>query len=196
MFHFKFSSSLQKTIQVHKTSHFFRFHFKIMSFFPIQKHFDQNHSDNVTISRKNTFSRHMKAERNFRRLILSTYFFVGVFSDLAAMPILPKKPASIVVVTEGQTLYQIAKTSQLTLRQLYKFNEFNPTADILEPGTKVYLSKKKRKSTQIEFIIVDNSTTLRQIANNEGIRLKSLMRMNQGSSPDEQLPNGEKVFLR
>ena len=167
-----------------------------MSFFPIHGHFNQNHSDNVTISRKNTFRRHMKAERNFRRIVLSAYLFVGVFSEVTAKPILPKKPASIMIVKEGQTLYQIAKTSQLTLRQLYQFNEFNPSADILEPGTKVYLAKKKRKSTQNEFILVDNSTTLRQIANKEGIRLKSLMRMNHGSSPDEQLPKGEKVFLR
>jgi hypothetical protein len=66
----------------------------------------------------------------------------------------------------------------------------------LEPGTSVFLEQKKRKSTQKEFVIVDNSATLRQIANQEGIRLKSLTRMNQGSSPDEQLPKGEKVFLR
>jgi LysM repeat protein len=102
----------------------------------------------------------------------------------------------MLVVKPGQTLYQISKANQLTLRQLYKFNDFNPQADVLEPGTCVYLERKQRKSAQKEFVIVENSATLRQIANKEGIRLKSLMRMNQGSSPDEQLPYGEKVFLR
>lgn len=92
-------------------------------------------------------------------------------------------------------MYLISKSNQLTLRQLYKFNDFGPQADVLEPGTKVYLAQKKKINSK-EFVIVDRSTTLRQISNQEGIRLKSLMRMNQGSSPDEQLPKGEKVFLR
>lgn len=113
-----------------------------------------------------------------------------------ANPILPKKQISKVIVKQGQTLYQISKAHQLTLRQLYKFNDFNTQSDVLEPGTCVYLESKQRKSTQKEFVIVEHSATLRQIANQEGIRLKSLMRMNLGSSPDEQLPNGEKVFLR
>jgi LysM repeat protein len=111
-------------------------------------------------------------------------------------PIFPRKAVASVLVKEGQTLYQISKSNQLTLRQLYKFNDFGPQADVLEPGTIVYLANKKRKSTQKEFVIVDHSATLRQIANLEGVRLKTLMRMNQGSSPDEQLPKGEKVFLR
>ena len=138
----------------------------------------------------------MKSNWNIHELLLGTCFITGTFFSIHAKPILPKKPSSIIVVKEGQTLYQISKSAELTLRQLYKFNDFNPSADILEPGSKVYLKQKKRKSTQNEFLIVENSATLRQIANKEGIRLKSLMRMNQGSSPDEQLPNGEKVFLR
>jgi LysM repeat protein len=128
--------------------------------------------------------------------ILANSSMLGYSANLFANPILPKKPISCISVTEGQTLYQISKSTQLTLRQLYKFNDFSPFSDVLEPGTSVYLERKKRKSTQKEFIKVDNSATLRQIANQEGIRLKSLMRMNQGSSPDEQLPKGEKVFLR
>lgn len=111
-------------------------------------------------------------------------------------PISPKIAVASVQVKEGQTLYLISKSSQLTLRQLYKFNDFGSQSDVLEPGTKVYLAQKKRKSTQIAFVTVEKSTTLRQISNQEGIRLKSLMRMNLGSSPDEQLPKGEKVFLR
>jgi len=121
---------------------------------------------------------------------------LGSGHAMTCNPILPKKSIAKITVQEGQTLYQISKANQLTLRQLYKFNDFNPNSDILEPGTLVFLEQKKRKSTRKEFVIVENSTTLRQIANIEGIRLKSLMRMNQGSSPDEQLPNGEKVFLR
>jgi LysM repeat protein len=111
-------------------------------------------------------------------------------------PIIPKKAVASIQVKEGQTLYLISKSNQLTLRQLYKFNDFGPQSDVLEPGTNVYLAQKKRKSTHKEFVIVESSATLRQISNQEGIRLKSLMRMNQGSSPDEQLPKGEKVFLR
>ena len=138
----------------------------------------------------------MNTQSKIGVFILATSSILGYSVNLFANPILPKHPISCICVVEGQTLYQISKSSQLTLRQLYKFNDFSPLSDVLEPGTSVFLEQKKRKSTQKEFVIVDNSATLRQIANQEGIRLKSLMRMNQGSSPDEQLPKGEKVFLR
>jgi LysM repeat protein len=138
----------------------------------------------------------MITKLKFGIFILATSSMLGYSTNLFANPLVPKKPISSVRVSEGQTLYQISKSNLLTLRQLYKFNDFSPLSDVLEPGTNVYLTHKKRKSTQKEFVIVETSATLRQIANQEGIRLKSLMRMNQGSSPDEQLPKGEKVFLR
>jgi hypothetical protein len=37
--------------------------------------------------------------------------------------------------------------------------------------------------------------TLREVSQQEAVKLKSLMRKNQSSSPDEQLTKGEKVFL-
>ena len=138
----------------------------------------------------------MKAIIGKSGLTVTCFSIMSATCLLFANPILPKKQSNMLVVKPGQTLYQISKANQLTLRQLYKFNDFNPQADVLEPGTCVYLERKQRKSAQKEFVIVENSATLRQIANKEGIRLKSLMRMNQGSSPDEQLPKGEKVFLR
>ena len=166
-----------------------------MSFLPVECFFTEFHSDNVTISRKSTLRLSMIAKTKFGIFILATSSMLGNSANLFANPITPKKQISSVRVSEGQTLYQISKSNQLTLRQLYKFNDFSPLSDVLEPGTTVYLAQKKRKSTK-EYVIVDHSATLRQIANKEGIRLKSLMRMNQGSSPDEQLPKGEKVFLR
>ncbi len=138
----------------------------------------------------------MKTKVIFGLLVFSLCSYTLEAASNNPNPIFPRKAVASVLVKEGQTLYQISKSNQLTLRQLYKFNDFGPQADILEPGTSVYLEKKKRKSTQKEFILVERSATLRQISNQEGIRLKSLMRMNQGSSPDEQLPKGEKVFLR
>jgi len=138
----------------------------------------------------------MTTKRIFGTLVLALSTSSLGATAVYTNPIFPKKEVSRVVVKEGQTLYMISKSNQLTLRQLYKFNDFGPQVDVLEPGAIVYLAHKKRKSTQKEFVIVDHSATLRQIANQEGIRLKALMRMNQGSSPDEQLPKGEKVFLR
>lgn len=167
-----------------------------MSFFPDLSKITGYYSDNVTIFAIAPLRTNMIRKRIFGLLVSAV-----VFSNLEAAtgndnPIIPKKTVASVQVKEGQTLYLISKSNQLTLRQLYKFNDFGPQSDVLEPGTKVYLAKKKRKSTQKEFVIVESSATLRQISNQEGIRLKSLMRMNQGSSPDEQLPKGEKVFLR
>ena len=38
--------------------------------------------------------------------------------------------------------------------------------------------------------------TLREVAQKEAVKLKPMMRKNQISSPDEQLPKGEKIILQ
>ena len=44
--------------------------------------------------------------------------------------------------------------------------------------------------------MLDEPKTLREIAQQEAVKLKPIMRKNEISSPDEQLPKGEKIFLR
>ncbi|MBU3658368.1 MAG: LysM peptidoglycan-binding domain-containing protein [Flavobacteriales bacterium] len=101
-----------------------------------------------------------------------------------------------IVVKKGDSFYQIAKRYGLTLSQLHAYNDFNPEKDILEEDDIVYLEPKRFYSRAKNTIVLERSMSLREISQKEAVKLKKLMRKNQVSSPDEQLPKGEKIFLR
>jgi LysM repeat protein len=101
-----------------------------------------------------------------------------------------------IVAKKGDSFYQISKRYGLTLSQLHAYNDFNPEKDILEEGDIVYLEPKRFYSKTKNSIVLDRSMSLRELSQREAIKLKKLMRKNQISSPDEQLPKGEKIFLR
>jgi LysM repeat protein len=101
-----------------------------------------------------------------------------------------------IVTKKGDSFYQISKRFGLTLSQLHAYNDFNPEKDILEEGDIVYLEPKRFHSRSKNLIVLDRSMSLRELSQKEAVKLKKLMRKNQSSSPDEQLPKGEKVFLR
>jgi uncharacterized FlgJ-related protein len=103
---------------------------------------------------------------------------------------------NFVVVKQGDSFFQIARKSGLTLRQIHKYNDFDKKKETLKVGDVVYLEPKRNRSKTKKEIILEKPTTLREVSQKEAIRLKPLMRKNQSSSPDEQLPKGEKVFLR
>jgi uncharacterized FlgJ-related protein len=103
---------------------------------------------------------------------------------------------NFIVAKQGDTFYQIACKSGLTLRQLHKYNDFESKKEILKAGDLVYLEPKRYRSKSKKELTLQKSMTLREVSQQEAIHLKSLMRKNQCSSPDEQLPIGEKIFLR
>jgi uncharacterized FlgJ-related protein len=103
---------------------------------------------------------------------------------------------NFIVAKQGDSFYQIARKTGLTLRQLHKYNDFDRKKEILIAGDIVYLEPKKYRSKTKKELILEKPMTLREVSQQEAIRLKPLMRKNQSSSPDEQLPKGEKVFLR
>ncbi|MFY7943115.1 MAG: glycoside hydrolase family 73 protein [Crocinitomicaceae bacterium] len=103
---------------------------------------------------------------------------------------------NFIVVKQDDSFYQIALKSGLTLRQLHKYNDFDRKKETLKAGDIVYLEPKRNRSRSKKEIIIQKPMTLREVSQQEAIRLKPLMRKNQSSSPDEQLPKGEKVFLR
>ena len=103
---------------------------------------------------------------------------------------------NFIVVKQGDSFYQIAHKAGLTLRQLHKYNDFDRKKETLKVGDIVYLEPKRNRSKSKKEIILEKPMTLREVSQQEAIRLKPLMRKNQSSSPDEQLPKGEKVFLR
>ena len=101
-----------------------------------------------------------------------------------------------VTAVKGDSYYKIAKRHNITLRQLHKYNEQFPNKDMLEEGSIIYLGPRRNHSRTHKFVILDQSMTLRELAQKEAVKLKPMMRKNQISSPDEQLPIGDKIILR
>lgn len=102
-----------------------------------------------------------------------------------------------VVVQPGQTLYRISKESGVSLRQLYKYNDFEEGREAVATGEIIYLQPKRGKSSEKKVFTVQNSqTTLRQISQLEGIKLKALMRKNNIQNPDEFLQQKSKIKLK
>jgi LysM repeat protein len=100
-----------------------------------------------------------------------------------------------VIARKGDTYYRISKEFGLGLWQLYRYNDFDETKDILEEGDVVYIYPK-RKWSKKKFVETTSEMTLREFSQKEAINLKKLMRLNELSNPDEKLVKGEKVILR
>lgn len=100
-----------------------------------------------------------------------------------------------IVAQKGDTYYRIAQETGLTLKQLYRYNDFEKNKDVLQPGDIVYIHPKKRRAKK-EFAAYSNEKTLIQIAQEEGVKLKSLMKLNNTSSEVSVIEKGEKVTLR
>ena len=79
---------------------------------------------------------------------------------------------------------------------LRKYNDFHSDKEFLVPGEKIYIQQKVRKSKKEKFIILDGKKTLREISQEKGIRLKSLVKKNNTFIADQHLPKGTKVFLK
>jgi LysM repeat protein len=102
-----------------------------------------------------------------------------------------------VVVEDGQTLYRISKATGVSLRQLYKYNDFADNQEVVSKGDFVYLQPKRNKSSDKKIYVVNNnSTTLRHISQIEGIKLNSLMRKNGIENPDAPLKLNSKIKLK
>jgi len=84
----------------------------------------------------------------------------------------------------------------ITLAQLHHYNERNQNIDILSEGDIIYLDPRRNKAKLKKLIVLQRSMSARELAQQEALKLKPLMRRNHLSSADEQLPCGSKLFLR
>ncbi len=101
-----------------------------------------------------------------------------------------------IVVKPGDTYYRIANEFNLGLWQLYRYNDLGQR-DVLHTGEVIYLDPKKMKASRGYTVFVcTRETTLREISQQEGLRLKSLMKMNYMNDPDAKLKEGLKIILR
>lgn len=106
-----------------------------------------------------------------------------------------ERKTKYVIAEKGDTYYRIAQETGLTLKQLYRYNDFEKNKDVLQPGDIIYIHPKKRRAKK-EFAQYSNEKTLIQVAQEEGVKLKSLMKLNNTSSEVSVIEKGEKVTLR
>jgi uncharacterized FlgJ-related protein len=100
-----------------------------------------------------------------------------------------------VIARKGDTFYRISKEFGIGLWQLYKYNDFDQTKDVLEEGDVVYIYPKRNWSKK-KFLETSSEMTLREFSQQEAISLKKLMKRNEINNPDEKLAKGEKIILR
>ncbi len=96
----------------------------------------------------------------------------------------------------GETYAGIAKSNNLFLRELLKYNDLGQDAP-LEPGTVVYLQPKKKKAAKglDKHVVEGDGENLRDIAQRYGVKMKEICKMN-GITPDSKLVDGEVIKLR
>lgn len=109
---------------------------------------------------------------------------------------LNKNRTRYVIVGEGDTFYRLSKEFNISLWQLYKYNELGQR-DVLEVGEIIYLDPKKSRALRGSNIYVcDEEMSLREVAQEEGIKLNKLLKYNFSEEPDTKLPKGTNVILR
>lgn len=123
--------------------------------------------------------------------------------DAAALSTEPHKvlktsrDLNYVVVRKGDTFYKLSKEFEVNLNQLYRWNDFVDKKEFLVPGEVIYLEPKKNRSDKKNAsMIVTKDMSLAEISQKEGIRLTSLMEMNNVTNRNEIVPKGQKVLLR
>jgi LysM repeat protein len=101
-----------------------------------------------------------------------------------------------IVAIKGDTFYRLSQELGISMSLLRQYNDFHHEKEFLIPGEIIYTQPKKWKSSIEKHIVLKDKKTLREISQEKGIRLKSLLRKNNSTSPDEHLPKGTKVFLK
>lgn len=102
-----------------------------------------------------------------------------------------------VLANEHDTFYQIAEEFGLNIRQLNRWNDYPSTKDLLTSGDKVYIMRKrKRPASNAVRVRIDESTPLWKVSQEHGIQLKTLMKINNLSSPEVAMQKGDIVFLK
>ena len=96
---------------------------------------------------------------------------------------------------EGETYRSIARSNNLFLKELLRFNDLTSEAD-LRPGTVVYLQKKKKQAAKgLEMHVVEAGETLRGISQRYGVRVGQLCKIN-GIKDRNVIREGDIIKLR
>ncbi|AEA45536.1 glucosaminidase domain-containing protein [Fluviicola taffensis] len=108
-----------------------------------------------------------------------------------------KNDVKYILARKGDTYYKIAKEYDLAMWQMYKYNNFVDKKDLLEEGDIVYLEPKRNRSrTKGATFVAKKDITLIEVSQNEGIKLKKLVKMNGFTSDKVTVQKGQKILLR
>jgi LysM repeat protein len=100
----------------------------------------------------------------------------------------------VVFVKKGTSFFTIAKQYDVDLSKIFEFNEIPETEETVKDQL-VYL-QRKRKTGNNKVHIVQHGETLHDIAQQEAIRLESLLELNMLIDADVQPAYGEELYLQ
>lgn len=99
----------------------------------------------------------------------------------------------VMFAQSGTSLFALANNNNISYKKLLEFNELSDR-DILEKDQLIFLEKKGKKGSK-DYHVVEMNETLAEIAQKEGVLLKSLTdfnRIDKSALPE----TGEKIYLR
>jgi LysM repeat protein len=100
-----------------------------------------------------------------------------------------------VIAKKGDTYYKIAEEMGMTLMQIESYNDVKYGNKSLKEGDIVNIHPKRSKGKE-EFITLSKDMTVIELAQQEGVKVKSLVKKNHLSAPTEVLKKGQKVALK
>lgn len=107
-----------------------------------------------------------------------------------------KNGVPFVTSIDGETYSSIAKSYDLTLREILRFNDLSGERE-LKPGTIVYLQAKKNRSEKglDKYIVGSDGESLWGICQRFGVKMSSVCKMN-GFDENYQPREGDTIVLR
>ena len=111
--------------------------------------------------------------------------------NIPTMPLCDDIPFAIAI--KGDTWFKLAKDNNITIGEIFKFNDASSNT-ILRDQMLVYLASKHKRSTT-EFHTVKAGDTMWYISQIYGVKLKKLYRYNKVDDKVELTP-GQKIELR
>jgi LysM repeat protein len=100
----------------------------------------------------------------------------------------------VIFISKGTSYLKVAEENDISLSRLFEFNDLRSSLDIAQVDQLLFLQRKRKKGAG-EYHMVMQGETLHDIAQNEGIRMESLLGYNflkYGMQPKA----GEKLYLQ
>ncbi|MCB9261153.1 MAG: LysM peptidoglycan-binding domain-containing protein [Flavobacteriales bacterium] len=118
--------------------------------------------------------------------------------DVAPEPIMPRplvmqNDVPVVYAGKDETLETIAKSNDITNRQIYKYNDLKE-GDKINEGDIVYLKPKRRYGSERYHTLAEGET-MYQISQQYGIKLKHLYKRNRLEMGEEPT-DGAKIYMK